>query len=134
MPGAEHLPEDSNGSTQPLLEVRDLVVEYVGAQTSTRAVDHVNLDLYSGEFLGLVGESACGKSTLLFAISRLLTDPAEIVSGSVTFKGRDLVHMREKQLRHLRWRDLLCRDAERDERPESGHDHRSTAGRRDRGT
>ncbi|HEV3312213.1 MAG TPA: ABC transporter ATP-binding protein [Chloroflexota bacterium] len=91
---------------EPLLRVEDLVVDYAGAGSITRAVDGVNLDVYPGEFLGLVGESACGKSTLLFAIARLLSDPAEIVAGRVTFQGRNLVMLREKQLRHLRWKDF----------------------------
>ncbi len=90
---------------KPLLEVRNLAVEY-GGSVSTRAVDGVNLSVYPGEFLGLVGESACGKSTLLFAISRLLMEPAEIVSGEVLFRGANLVLLREKQLRRLRWRNF----------------------------
>ena len=88
-----------------ILEVRDLVVEYAGDTGSVRAVDRVSLRLGRGEFLGLVGESGCGKSTLCFAIAQLLSLPAEIVGGSVIFKSKDLVHLREKQLRHLRWRD-----------------------------
>jgi peptide/nickel transport system ATP-binding protein len=88
--------------TGPLLEVRDLVVEYNGA---VRAVDHVNLDVARGEFLGIVGESGCGKSTLLFAIARLLSPPAEIAGGSVRFGGRNLVELEEGELRHVRWRD-----------------------------
>jgi peptide/nickel transport system ATP-binding protein len=88
----------------PLLEVKDLCVDYVGATADVRAVDRLNLQIFPGEFVGLVGESGCGKSTLLFAISRLLSEPAEIAAGSVTFEGRDLVLLREKQLRHLRWK------------------------------
>ena len=89
----------------PILEVNDLVVDYVGDKTSVRAVDRVSLRLGSGEFLGIVGESGCGKSTLCYAIAQLLTAPAEIVGGSVQFAGRDLVQMHEGALRHLRWRD-----------------------------
>jgi peptide/nickel transport system ATP-binding protein len=86
-----------------VLEVKDLVVDYYAGKTSTRAVNGVDLQLGRGEFLGLVGESGCGKSTLCFAIARLLGDNAEI-SGDVLFSGQNLVHLREKQLRHLRWR------------------------------
>ncbi len=89
----------------PLLEVRGLSVDYVTETVDVRAVDKVNLMLDSGEFLAIVGESGCGKSTLLFAIARLLSPPAEISEGSVLFKGRDMVQLREGQLRLLRWRD-----------------------------
>lgn len=89
----------------PILEVRDLVVDYGGGKNPVRAVDRVNLDVYPGEFLGLIGESGCGKSTLCFGIARLLGEPAEIVEGSVIFKGENLVHLRDKSLRRLRWRD-----------------------------
>jgi peptide/nickel transport system ATP-binding protein len=92
--------------TTPLLDVRDLVVAYRGERTAVVAVDHVSLQVRSGEFLALVGESGCGKSTLCFAVARLLTPPAEIVSGSALFKGRDLVQMHEGTLRHLRWREF----------------------------
>jgi peptide/nickel transport system ATP-binding protein len=90
----------------PLLQVRNLVVEYVAGSTPVRAVDDVSISVGPGEFLGIVGESGCGKSTFLFGVGRLLGDNAEIVSGSVEFKGQNLVLLREKQLRHLRWRDF----------------------------
>jgi peptide/nickel transport system ATP-binding protein len=71
------------------------------------AVDGVSFELGKGEFLGVVGESACGKSTLVYAIARLLGAPlaGEITGGQVLFKGRDLVTLSDKQLRHVRWRD-----------------------------
>ena len=51
-----------------------------------------------------MGESGCGKSSLLFAIAQLLSPPAEIVSGSVRFLGQDMVTLADEDLRHLRWR------------------------------
>src|SRR5438270_3747853 len=86
-------------AASPVLEVKDLVVDYDAGKTSVRAVNGVDLQLASGEFLGLVGESGCGKSTLCFAIARLLGDNAEITRGDVLFSGKNLVHLREKQLR-----------------------------------
>ena len=53
-----------------------------------------------------MGESGCGKSTLIFAISNLLSPPAGITSGSVSFRGREMAQMSDKQLRHIRWRDF----------------------------
>ena len=78
-------------ATTPVLDIRDLNVDYVTERGAVRAVDNVSLDVGKGEFLGIVGESGCGKSTLLFAIARLLSPPAEIASGSVHFKGTDMV-------------------------------------------
>ena len=70
------------------------------------AVDQVSFDLAAGEFIGVVGESGCGKSTLLFAIAQLLVPPAEITSGSVVFKGRNMVGLTDKEMTAIRWRDL----------------------------
>jgi peptide/nickel transport system ATP-binding protein len=92
-------------SSARILEVRDLRVEYATARRGVRAVDGVDLDVHRGEFVGIVGESGCGKSTLLFAIARLLSPPAEITGGQVTFHGRDLVTMNDKALSAMRWRD-----------------------------
>jgi peptide/nickel transport system ATP-binding protein len=89
----------------PLLEVRDLSVDYITEAGDVRAVDGVNLDVDPGEFLAIVGESGCGKSTLLFAIAQLLSPPAEISSGSISFKGADMVRLGSDELRHMRWRD-----------------------------
>jgi peptide/nickel transport system ATP-binding protein len=71
------------------------------------AVDDVSFDLRRGEFLGIVGESACGKSTLVYAVARLLGAPlaGEITDGQVIFKGRDMVTLADRELRHIRWRD-----------------------------
>jgi peptide/nickel transport system ATP-binding protein len=88
-----------------ILEVRDLRVEYATSREPVRAVDGVDLSVHRGEFVGVVGESGCGKSTLLFGIARLLSPPARIAGGSVTFQGQNLVTMTEKQLNVLRWRD-----------------------------
>jgi len=96
----------SNPPPGSLLEVRDLSVEYLLERAVINAVDHVSLDVAAGEFLAIVGESGCGKSTLLFAVAQLLFPPAAITSGSVTFRGRNLVGLAESELSAVRWRDM----------------------------
>ena len=89
-------------ATKTLLEVRDLKVEY----GSVRAVDGVDLDIGSGETLGLAGESGCGKSTVANAVMQILRPPARIVGGSISFQGDDLVGKSAEQLRRYRWRNV----------------------------
>jgi peptide/nickel transport system ATP-binding protein len=91
--------------TKPLLEVTDLSVDYLTDAADVRAVNQVSLAVEPGEFLGIVGESGCGKSTLLFAAGQLLSPPGEVVGGSVTFHGSDMVRLAGEQLRSIRWRD-----------------------------
>jgi peptide/nickel transport system ATP-binding protein len=91
---------------EPILAVRGLHVAYATARGPVEAVQAVDLDVRAGEFVGVVGESGCGKSTLLFAIAQLLSPPAAITAGTVTFSGQNLVTLTEKQLRALRWRDF----------------------------
>jgi peptide/nickel transport system ATP-binding protein len=91
---------------EPLLQVRNLTVEYDTAAGPVRAVESFDLDVARGEFVGVVGESGCGKSTMLFGIAQLLSPPARISGGSVLFKGADLVTMTPKQLNAVRWRDI----------------------------
>jgi peptide/nickel transport system ATP-binding protein len=92
-------------AVKPLLDVKDLTVEYATDAGPVCAVDHVSLEVAPGEFVGIVGESGCGKSTLLFAISRLLSPSCDIVSGTVRLHGRDLLAMDAAALREIRWRD-----------------------------
>jgi peptide/nickel transport system ATP-binding protein len=91
---------------EPVLEIRDLSVEYVLESGIVGAVDKVSFDVAPGEFLAIVGESGCGKSTLLFGITQLLNPPAEISGGSVAFHGRNLVELTERQLSLVRWKDM----------------------------
>jgi peptide/nickel transport system ATP-binding protein/oligopeptide transport system ATP-binding protein len=89
-----------------LVEVRDLVKHFpitrgvvfrksVGA---VHAVDGISLDVHSGESLGLVGETGCGKTTTARLVTRLL----EPTSGSVVFDGRDISHLSRGELKPLR--------------------------------
>ena len=91
---------------EALLRVRDLRVEYATASGPVEAVAGVDLTLGKGEFLGVVGESGCGKSTMLFGIAQLLNPPASVTGGEVWFKGENMVAMSAKSLNTLRWRDF----------------------------
>lgn len=91
---------------QPLISINDLRVHFPLAGGSlfrrsrqvVKAVDGVSLDIYSGETLGLVGESGCGKTTLGRAILRL----TEITSGRVVFRDTDLAHLSNSAMREQR--------------------------------
>jgi peptide/nickel transport system ATP-binding protein len=86
----------------PVLEIRSLSVDY----GSLRAVHDVSLSLEAGSVLGLAGESGSGKSTLAYAATRLLQPPGRVPSGSVLFKGRDLLALSERELQALRWNEI----------------------------
>jgi peptide/nickel transport system ATP-binding protein len=91
---------------EPLVQVRDLVVEYHTRRGKVRAVDHVSFDINAGEVVGLAGESGCGKSTIAHAITRLLKPPAYITGGQVQFRGMDILQMSEDNLRGFRWEHM----------------------------
>jgi oligopeptide/dipeptide ABC transporter ATP-binding protein len=90
---------------ESLLEVSNLRVYFRAEEGVLRAVDGVSFQIYSGETLGLVGESGCGKSVTAFSILRLLdSPPAEYVAGEINFQGRNLLALSEKQMRSVRGR------------------------------
>jgi len=89
-------------SATPLLEVRDLVVEFATQRGMVRAVDGIDLTLGAGATLGLVGESGCGKSVTSLAILGLLDGNARVRSGSIRFEGRDLLTLDEPAMRRMR--------------------------------
>ncbi|HET9157516.1 MAG TPA: ABC transporter ATP-binding protein [Myxococcaceae bacterium] len=90
---------------KPLLEVSDLSVDYLTDTADVHAVREVSFTVEPEEFLGIVGESGSGKSTLLFALGQLLSPPGEVVGGSVSFHGHDMIRLAGEELRALRWRD-----------------------------
>jgi peptide/nickel transport system ATP-binding protein len=87
----------------PLLEVRDLKTHFFTEDGITRAVDGVSFEVASGETLGIVGESGCGKSVAALSVLRLL--PPRIgrtVGGSVHFDGTDILALSEARMRDIR--------------------------------
>ncbi len=85
----------------PLLEVRNLTIEFVTAQGCVTAVRDVSFQIAPGEVLGLVGESGSGKSVSALAILRLLPPQARI-QGHIKFNGEELLDIPEPQMRHVR--------------------------------
>lgn len=93
-------------SDVPLLEVRDLAVEFTTRHGTIRAVENVSLELWPGETLGIVGESGCGKSVTARSIMRLLPHNARIVGGEILFEGRNLLNLSDRDFRKIRGRSI----------------------------
>jgi oligopeptide/dipeptide ABC transporter ATP-binding protein len=91
----------------PVLSVKDLVVEFATEDGVVHAVDGVSWEIYPGEVLGIVGESGSGKSVSTLSLLGLIPQPpGRIVRGEATFKGRDLVKLKKKELRSIRGREM----------------------------
>ena len=86
----------------PVLDIRDLSVSYQTDRGLLRALRNINMQIHAGRIVGIVGESGCGKSTLISAIIRLLAPNAQIESGSILFRGNDLLTLDPEAMRALR--------------------------------
>ncbi|UPJ95212.1 ABC transporter ATP-binding protein [Bradyrhizobium sp. 172] len=92
---------------QPLLSVRDLSVVFHQGGATTLAVDKVSFQIKRGECLALVGESGSGKSVSALSILKLLPYPnASHPSGSIHFKGQELIDRSEQEMREMRGSDI----------------------------
>ncbi|MBZ9756520.1 ABC transporter ATP-binding protein [Mesorhizobium sp. ESP6-5] len=89
-----------------ILSVRDLRVSFRTDDGLVRAIDGVSFDLAESEILGVVGESGSGKTVSLLAVMGLITDPNAIIEGSIRYKGRELVGLPPRELRHLRGNEI----------------------------
>ena len=89
-----------------LLRVRNLTVTYPTSEAMIRAVDGIDLDVNTGEVVGLAGESGCGKSTLALAVARLLPRGAVVSADEMSLGRTDLRTVADEELRSLRWRRL----------------------------
>ena len=101
--------EDAEKLTEknPLLEVRNLSINYINeGKPPARAVENISFSLNEGELIGLVGESGCGKTTLMLALLRLLPSAGQIVNGRVFFNGTDLTALSEEEINAVRWKDI----------------------------
>jgi oligopeptide/dipeptide ABC transporter ATP-binding protein len=88
-----------------LLEVNNLRVRYKTRRGLLCAVDEVNFQVEEGQNVGLIGESGCGKTTVVKSILRLLPRNAEI-EGHVSFRGRDLLMLSRPELDEIRWKEI----------------------------
>jgi peptide/nickel transport system ATP-binding protein len=89
-----------------LLEIRGLSVAYRTQQGPVQAVDRVSLDVNPAQHLGVIGESGCGKTTLIRALIQVLPRNGRITSGEIWFKGRNLLELSRREMRQLRWREI----------------------------
>src|SRR6185312_11389413 len=89
-----------------LLEVEDLRTFFHAEEGVVKAVDDLSFKLAQGHTLGIVGESGSGKSVTSLAIMRLLASTARIETGRISFLGKDLVRLPERQMQSIRGRDI----------------------------
>ncbi|MCV2876769.1 ABC transporter ATP-binding protein [Rhodobacteraceae bacterium XHP0102] len=88
--------------SEPLLSLRDVVVEFPTRRGVLRALDGISLDVNAGEVLGLVGESGAGKSMIGSAIIGLIAPPGRIASGEIRLSGQRIDNLGPSQMRALR--------------------------------
>ena len=93
-----------------VLEVKNLSVSYLcpfaEGEIALNAVDNISFQLEPGRSLGLVGESGCGKTTVMLALMRLLPEAGRIIEGQVLFNDNDLLNLSEKEMCRVRWNDI----------------------------
>ncbi|MBX6367022.1 MAG: ATP-binding cassette domain-containing protein [Rhodospirillales bacterium] len=90
----------------PLLEIRNLTVEFPTTGGILRAVDGIDLDVEEGELLGVVGESGSGKSVTMLAVMGLVAYPGRVTADRLSFAGRDLRSMDEAERRKLMGKEI----------------------------
>src|SRR5437764_3519689 len=87
----------------PLLEIKNLRLEFGSGENAVRAVDDVSLSIEAGETVCLVGESGCGKSVTALSIARLVpSPPARYAAGEILLDGQDVLRMSKEELRKIR--------------------------------
>lgn len=88
--------------SEKVIEVKNMNTHFFTSKGVVKAVDGVDFEINSGETLAIVGESGCGKSVTSKSILRLVPDPGEIVEGEINFLGKNLLDLKERDMRNLR--------------------------------
>ena len=94
---------NNSSSNNTLLEIKNLKTYFFLSDGISRAVDGVDIEIFKGKTLGLVGESGCGKSVTALSILRLVpSPPGRIVSGEIIFNNQDLIKLSAEEIRKIR--------------------------------
>ncbi|MBP1235247.1 ABC-type dipeptide/oligopeptide/nickel transport system ATPase component [Arthrobacter sp. PvP102] len=88
------------------LQVRDLVTEFHSREGVTRVLHGISFEVGANEIVGVVGESGSGKSTVVRSVVKLLMPPGRVMDGTAEFHGQDLIRLPEREIRHLRGREI----------------------------
>jgi peptide/nickel transport system ATP-binding protein len=105
--GKEGGSRSGQGAGSPLLEIDDLKTYFFTPAGVVKAVDGVSYSVRSGETLGVVGESGCGKSVTALSILRLVADPpGRIVGGAIRLEGRNLLDLEQQQMEEIRGNEI----------------------------
>jgi oligopeptide/dipeptide ABC transporter ATP-binding protein len=92
--------------SEPLLSVQDLHVQFTTERGTVYAVNGISFDIAPGETLGIVGESGCGKSVTSLALLGILAGNGRVSKGTAMFGGRDLLALKDEELRSIRGREI----------------------------
>jgi len=91
----------------PLLQVRDLEVQFQTLEGTVHAVNGISYDLDPGQTLGIVGESGCGKSVSVLSLLQLIPEPpGKIAGGEVIYRNEDLLKMEKMDIQNIRGTDI----------------------------
>ncbi|WP_435158218.1 ABC transporter ATP-binding protein [Haladaptatus sp. DFWS20] len=93
-------------TSEPILEVEELVTQFHTEEGVVKAVDGNSFTLHKGEVLGIVGESGSGKSVTAMSVMRLIDEPGYIKEGTVRYKGEDLLTKSKAEMRQIRGNDI----------------------------
>jgi peptide/nickel transport system ATP-binding protein len=89
-----------------MLQVRGLTISFRTERGLVRAVDDVSFDVSESEIVGVVGESGSGKTISLLSVMGLISDPNAVIEGSIVYKGRELIGLPQRELRHVRGEEI----------------------------
>ncbi len=95
-----------NGSSNVILDVRDIYTYFKTESGVVKALDGVSFDIREQESVGIVGESGCGKTVTSRSILRILPKNGEVVAGEIYYRGVNLMDLTEKQMRHVRGKEI----------------------------
>ena len=104
--GAMRAAKENPMSTEPLLSVEGLAVDFATMDGVVHAVEGVDLEIRPGETVAIVGESGSGKSTTAMAIIGLLAGGGRVAAGSIRLDGKEIAHAPEHEMRMIRGRDI----------------------------